>query len=189
VSRKQFDQKWLSMKNRSTRRSTPRHPIAMSSTVKPPDPMKCALVVILLPESRAHACHVQNTLFPGTYWVHAGCWCVRAVPACGVRRCGVGTRRESGQRHACGEAVPGTTGGRRTLVGSPFQQRGHVWSLRGRARGGLVDAVSSRSAGSGMRRRLGWCGDRWLFRGFCAGHRLTHRAADAWGADTLQKGS
>jgi hypothetical protein len=42
-------------KNRSTRRSTPRHPIAMASTAKPPDPMPCALAAILLPESRARA--------------------------------------------------------------------------------------------------------------------------------------
>ena len=39
-------------KNCSTRRSTPRHPIAMASTTKPPDPMPCALAVIPLPESR-----------------------------------------------------------------------------------------------------------------------------------------
>jgi hypothetical protein len=83
--------KWLSTKNRSTRRSTPSHPIAMASTAKPPDPMPCALAAILLPESRAHGCHMQKTLFPGTYWVHAG------------------------------EAVPGAAGGRRTLVGSPFR--------------------------------------------------------------------
>jgi len=64
--------KWLSTKNRSTRRSTPSHPIAMASTAKPPDPMPCALAAILLPESRAHGCHMQKTLFPGTYWVHTG---------------------------------------------------------------------------------------------------------------------
>jgi len=88
--------KWLKYeKNRSTRRSTPRHPIAMVSTAKPPDPMPCALTAILLSESSAPACHMRKTLFPGTFWVHAGCWCVRAVPACGVRRCGVGARRES----------------------------------------------------------------------------------------------
>ena len=68
-------------KNRSTRRSTPRHPIAMASTAKPPDPMPCALAAILLPESPAPACHMRKTLFPGTFWVHAGCGCVRAVPA------------------------------------------------------------------------------------------------------------
>ena len=44
-------EKWLSMKNRSTRRSTPRHPITMASTAKHPDPMPCALVAILLPEA------------------------------------------------------------------------------------------------------------------------------------------
>jgi len=52
-------------KNRSTRRSTPRHPIAMASTAKPPDPMPCALASILLPESLAPACHMRKTLFPG----------------------------------------------------------------------------------------------------------------------------
>jgi hypothetical protein len=36
----------------STRRSTPKHPITMTSTAKPPDPMPCALAVIPLPESR-----------------------------------------------------------------------------------------------------------------------------------------
>jgi hypothetical protein len=46
--------------------------IAMASTAKPPDPMPCALAAILLPESRAHGCHMQKTLFPGTYWVHTG---------------------------------------------------------------------------------------------------------------------
>ena len=161
----------------------------MASTAKPPDPMPCALAAILFPESRTHACHRQKTLFPGTYWVHAGCGCVRAVLAYGVRRCVVGARRESGQRHACGEAVPGAAGGRRTLVESPFQCRGHVWSLRGRARGGLGDTVSSRSEGSGMRGRLSWCGVRWFFRDFCAGRRLGHSAAGALGADTLRKGS
>ena len=59
-------------KKRSARRSTPRHPITMASTAEPPDPMSCELTVILLPESRAHGCHMQKGLFPGTYCVHAG---------------------------------------------------------------------------------------------------------------------
>jgi hypothetical protein len=42
-------------KNRSTHRSTLRHPIDMASTAKSPDPMPCALAAILLPESRAPA--------------------------------------------------------------------------------------------------------------------------------------
>jgi len=73
------------------------------------------------------------------------CWdvCVRAVPACGVRGCGVGARREPGQRHGCGEAVPDAEGGRRTLVGSPLPLRGHMWALYRRARGELGDVVSS----------------------------------------------
>ena len=177
-------------KNRSTRRSTPRHPIAMASTAKSPDPMPCALTAILLPESSAPACHMRKTLFPGTFWVHAGCGCVRTVPACGVRRCGVGAWRESRYRHACGEAVPGTAGGRRTLQRrAPFQRRRHACSLRWRARGGLGDAVSSRSAGSVMRRHLGWCCVRWLFRGFCVGCRLGRTTAAACGEDTVRKGS
>ena len=57
-------------KKRSARRSTPRHPITMASTAEPPDPMPCALAVILLPESHAHGCHMQTGLFPGTYCMH-----------------------------------------------------------------------------------------------------------------------
>jgi len=47
------------------RRSTPRHPIAIASTTKPPDPMPYALAAILLPESRAHGCHMQKIVFSG----------------------------------------------------------------------------------------------------------------------------
>jgi hypothetical protein len=108
--------------------------IAMASTAKPPDPMPCALASILLPESRAHGCHMKKTLFPGTYYRV----CSRAVPACGVRRCGVGARRESGQRHGCGEAVPDAAGGRCALVGSPLQRRGHLRAVCGRACGGTL---------------------------------------------------
>jgi hypothetical protein len=103
--------------------------------------------------------------------------CVRAVPECGVRRCGVGARRESGQQHGCWEAVSGAAGGRCMLVESPLQRRGHVWALCGRARGGLGDTVSSRSVGSSMRGCLGWCCGRWLFRGLCASRRLQHSCA------------
>ena len=52
--------------------------------------------------------------------------CAQAVLACGVRKCGVVARRESGQRHGCGEAVPVAAGGRRPLVGSPWQWCAHV---------------------------------------------------------------
>jgi hypothetical protein len=45
--------------------------------------------------------------------------CVRTVPACGVRGCGVDAWREPGHQHGCEEAVPGDAGGRRALVGSP----------------------------------------------------------------------
>ena len=76
--------------------------------------------------------------------------CAQAVLACGVRKCGVVARRESGQRHGCGEAVPVAAGGRRPLVGSPSQRSAHVRAVCRWSRGGLGDAVSSRSAGSGM---------------------------------------
>ena len=42
---------------------------------------------------------------------------------CGVRKCCVGMRLESGQRHGCGEEVPGAAGGRSPLVGSPYPRR------------------------------------------------------------------
>jgi hypothetical protein len=34
--------------------------------------MQRALAAISLPESHAHGCHMQKTLFPGSCWVHAG---------------------------------------------------------------------------------------------------------------------
>ena len=43
----------------------------------------------------------------------------RAVHGCGVRKCDVGERRESGQQNGYRESVSGTAGGRRPLVGSP----------------------------------------------------------------------
>jgi len=45
--------------------------------------------------------------------------CVRAVPACRVRWCGVDAQREPGHQHGCGETMPGDAGGRCALVGSP----------------------------------------------------------------------
>jgi len=92
-------QKWLSTKNRSPRRSTPRHPIAIASTAKPPNPMPCALAAILLPESRARTADIcRKPCFP----------CLRS--------CDVGGRRESDRHPGYREAVPGTPGGRRQLV-------------------------------------------------------------------------
>jgi hypothetical protein len=64
-----------------------------------------------------------------------------------------------------------------------------VSSLRGRARGGLGDAVSSRSSGPGMRGHLSWCGVQWFLRDFCSGRHLGLTVADAGGVDTLRKGS
>jgi len=58
--------KWLSARNRSPRSSTPRRPITMASTDKPPDPMPCALAALLLPDSCARGYHMRKTLFPGS---------------------------------------------------------------------------------------------------------------------------
>jgi hypothetical protein len=160
-------EKWPStnLKNCSPRRSTPRHPITMVSTAKPPDPMSCALAAILLPESLANGCHMQKTMFSRPSLRACDDTRLRAVHACGVRKCDVGERRESGQRHGCRKAVPDTTGGGRPLVGSPSQRSVHVRTVCEWKRGGLGNAVSSHGAGSGMRGRLGWCVVRWLFQG------------------------
>jgi hypothetical protein len=136
--------------------------------------------------ARARLTYAENLVSGDLLGAYGGV-CARAVPACGVRRCGVGARRESGQRRGCGETVTGAAGGRCALVGSPLQRRGHLRTVCGRARGGLGDVVSSRSAGSDMRGRLGWCGVRWLFRGFL--RRSQAGAWRSWGAGTLRKGS
>jgi hypothetical protein len=56
-------------------------------------------------------------------------------------------------------------------------------------RGGLVDAVSSRGAGSGMCGRLGWCGVRWPFQGCYSSGRLRHWTVAAWRKGGLRKRS
>ena len=148
---KQCAPKWLSTKNRSTAL----HPDILS-------PWRHLLILPIpchVHCARARLTYAEN-LVSGVLLGACEGVCARAVPACGVRKSGVGARRESGQRHRCGEAVPGAAGGRRTLVWSPFQWHGHVRTVCGRTYGGLDDAVSSGSAGSVMRGRLGWCGVR-----------------------------
>ena len=81
--------KMLVTKNRSRQRSTPRHPIAMASTAKPPYPMPCALAAVLLPESRAHGCHMQKTLFPGQAAHVCGEIRARPVPAFRIQDSGM----------------------------------------------------------------------------------------------------
>ena len=115
--------------------------------------------------ARARLPYAENLVSGDLLGAYGGV-CARAVPACGVRRCDVGAPGESGQWHGCVESVPVAAGGRCALDGSPLQRRRHVRTVCGRSRGGLVDVVSSRSAGSVMRGRLGWCGVRWLFLGF-----------------------
>ena len=107
--------------------------------------------------ARARLTYAENLVSGDLLGAYGGV-CARAVPACGVRRCGVGARRESGQRRGCGETVTGAAGGRCALVGSPLQRRGHLRTVCGRARGGLGDTVSSSCASSGMRGPLVSCG-------------------------------
>ena len=62
----------------------PRHPIAMASTAKPPDPMPCALTAILLPESRRTADICRKPCFRGPTGcmrgrVCSGCSCIRGA--------------------------------------------------------------------------------------------------------------
>jgi len=123
TNQKILSRKWSSTKNRSPRSSAPRHPVAMASTANPPDPMPCALAAVLLPETRARLPYAETPV-SGDLLGALEDLCARTVPACGVRKCGVGARRESGQRHGCGKAVPGVAGGRRPLVGSPCSGAG-----------------------------------------------------------------
>ena len=103
-----------------------------------------------------------------------------AVPARGVRSCGVRRLRDPGQRHGCGGSVSGVAGGRRPLEGSYSRPGAHAGTVCGWACRGLGDAVRSGGAGLSVRGRLGSCGVRWLFQGCCSGRRVGHWAAIAW---------
>ncbi len=107
--------------------------------------------------------------------------CAQAVPVCGVRKCCVRARRESGQQHGFGEAVSGAAGGRRPLVGCCSQHGAYVRAVYGWACGELGGSVSSSGAGLGTRGRLGWCGVWWLFQGCCSGGCLGRSAPTDWG--------
>jgi hypothetical protein len=85
--------------------------------------MPCALAAVLLPESRAHGCHMQKTLFPGPAPHVRGGIRARPVTACGVRSCGVGGRWESERRPGCREAVPNTAGRRRPSRHDPHTRQ------------------------------------------------------------------
>jgi hypothetical protein len=175
--------KWLSMKKTAPHgdpRRDIRCSIAMASTAKPPDPMPCALAVILLPESRAPVCHTRKTLFPGQASHTCDGVCSWSVPARGVRSCGMRRLREPGQRHGCGGSVPGVAGGRRPLEGSYSRPGARAGTVCGWACRGLGDAVRSGGAGLSVRGRLGSCGVRWLFQGCCSGRRVGHWATIAW---------
>jgi hypothetical protein len=69
---------WLSTKNHSPQRSTTRHPISTVSTANPPNPMPCALAVVLLPESRTvDIC--RKPCFRGRTRMYAGNTCSARV--------------------------------------------------------------------------------------------------------------
>ena len=139
----------------SPKSSTPRHPINMGSTVKPPDPMPCALAAILLLESLAQGCHMQKTMFLG--------------PSCtaGISQCVLGPCLRAGCDHAA-RAVGGSQNddlraGRRCLtprVGgdcwSSCTGRGASGGCTGAwARGGPNGVVNDSCAESCMRGLLG----------------------------------
>jgi hypothetical protein len=126
----------------------------MASTAKPPDPMPCALAAVLLPESLAHGCHMQKTLFPGPVPRASGAYvlgpCLRAgfanaAWAVGGSRSdvlGAGTRclapRVGGGRWSSAARGGAGLGGRRQRVGEWWSGRrsvfpqcgvGHAWTL------------------------------------------------------------
>jgi hypothetical protein len=111
-------------KKRSARRSTPRHPITMASTAEPPHAM-CTGRDLVARVARARLPYAKR-LVSGDLLGACLDVCVRAVPAYGVRGCGVGARREPWQRHGYEEAVSDTAVGRRTLVESPLPRRRRV---------------------------------------------------------------
>ena len=121
----------------------------LAFTAKTPDPIPCALAALLLPELRAHGCH----LFSGPAPHARGGLRARHVPTYRVRSCGVGGRRESERRPGCLEAVPGTAGRRRSLVESCS-----LWDAPG---GG--ERVHGRW----------WAGRRFVFPRCGVGHALT----------------
>jgi len=144
-------------KTRSTRRSTPRHPIDMASTAKSPDPMPCALSAILLPESRARArlTYAENLVSgAGLAYMRRCAFLGRACTRGAIMRrastAGAGAttwvRGVGAWRRGCG---------RRPLEGSYSRPCARAGTVFGWACRGLGDAVRSGSAGLSVRGRLG----------------------------------
>ena len=175
-------------RKRSARLSTPRHPITMASTAEPPDPMPCALAAILLPESCARGCRMQNTCFRGLSACTPGRVCSdrSCVRDARVRRgCAAGAWRAAWVRGsgawrrgwaACRWSGPasGGAGGCGRCAGG----RVRGWATR------CLPAVRDRN----MRGHLGWCGIRWLFRGFCSSGNLERSAAAVGGSLQCKRG-
>ena len=131
--------------------------------------------------SHAHGCHIQKTLFPGTYWVHKR----TCVLGPFLQSRGLGwrihgsvedTKLNTNKQHTLSAGCAGAAwvrggslgggmgaGGRclATQVGgvrwsgSLLQRRRRLGEVCGRARAGLGYTVSSCGAVSGMRGRLG----------------------------------
>jgi hypothetical protein len=159
-------------KNRSPRRSTPRHPIAMASTGKSPDPIPCALAAVLLPGSHAHCYHMQKTLFPGRARITVrGAYvlgpCLRA--GCAHAAWTVyGSRSDSlGAGRRC--LAPWVGGGRWSSASEQLLTAGRDWGgANAWASGGPGGAMSSRGVELDMRGRLDWCGVLWFFQVCCS---------------------
>ncbi len=131
----------------------------MASPAKPPDPMPCALAALLLPESRARGCHVQETLFPEPALRASGGVRAQAVPARGVRSRGVREQREPGQRRGCAAA-----------------HRGWAASVGGATHSGWVASVgrvllaARHACGGGVRVGVWRAGRRCVFQRCGVGH-------------------
>ena len=103
--------------------------------------MPCAMTAILFPESRARVrLPYAESLVSGVLLGVCEGVCARAVPVYGVHKCGLGTRRESGQQRGCGETVPSTAGGGVRWSGPPCSGA-DAW---GRCTGGRVGGWATR---------------------------------------------
>jgi len=143
---------------------------------------------ILLPESRAPAWHVRKTLFPGAFWVHAGCGCVRAVPACGVwgaawvRGGSLGSVMRAGRR-----CLSQRVGGVRWSGSLPGTRTRVLVTLAGTCRAGHLCVFPQ--CGVGHASALGLVRRPVAISGLLLWSLLGRTAAAACGADTVRKGS
>jgi hypothetical protein len=142
------NKKWLSTKNRSPRRSTPRHAIAMASTAKPPDPMPQSYC-----QSRARTAAIyRKPCFRGP----TGCMRGRV---CSGRSC----MRGAQVRRVCTAGVWATT----------WVRGGGTWSRGWAAYVGRVPLASARTREDCVRPGAWGVGRRCVFPQCGVGHAWT----------------